>query len=124
MNWSNGERTHWAIRELCSNAELSAEGKSLHHCVLSYAKSCRNGSTSVWSLSVRTAGKREPILTIATDPRARIITQVRGKYNAKPSGKGGRRKRGGIGRAHARMIERAGPVMERWMRQERLRMAL
>jgi hypothetical protein len=123
VNFHTGERTHWAIRELCSNAELSSEGRTLHHCVLSYAKSCRNGGTTIWSLSARNGGSREPLLTIAANPHARAVTQVRGKYNAQPGGGGPRRKRGGPGRGYTRMLDRARPVMERWMRQEGLRMA-
>ena len=76
-----GETCTWSIRELLSNAELGAEGREMGHCVYTYAKSCRNGSTSIWSLGVEDGkGHRHRILTIAVDPRSRAITQIRGRY--------------------------------------------
>lgn len=123
VNASSGESTHWLIRELCSSRILAAEGRLMHHCVLSYVKSCRRGNTSIWSLSARTDGSRIPVLTIAVDPRSRKVTQVRGKYNASLAHAEGRReKKGSFNRADARLMTRARPVLERWARQERLQL--
>jgi len=124
VNPSSGESTEWLIRELCSSRTLAAEGRMMHHCVRSYVKSCRNGNTSIWSLSARTDGTRTPVLTIAIDPRRRKITQVRGKYNASIAQAEGRReKKGSFNRADARLMTRSRPVLEHWARQERLQLS-
>ena len=118
-NPNTGESVFWMIRELCSNRALNVEGRSMHHCVSSYVKSCRNGNTSVWSLSARLEKKRIPVLTIAVDPRTRAITQARGKCNASldaPTGRRGKRSGGD------RFVTLARPVLERWVRQEQLQM--
>ena len=76
------------------------------HCVYTYAKSCRNGSTSIWSLGVEDGkGHRHRILTIAVDPRSRAITQIRGRYNVLPSAKNNKEPR-------ARLPEDAAPLAE------------
>jgi len=118
-NPSTGEHTRWQIRELCSNRAFNTEGRSLHHCALSYVKSCRSGNTTIWSLSAKVDETRTSVLTIAVDPRSRIVTQARGKYNASLAA--AETGKGNIDRAGARLMTRARPVMERWMRRERLR---
>ncbi len=117
---SGGRSCRWTVSELLSNRELVAEGQHMHHCIMSYAKSCRMRSTSIWSLSAREDGKPlERILTIAVDPRARIITQVRGRFNLVPNG---RRSRGkaAVENRYYRLLMRSRNILERWMRQERL----
>ena len=53
------------------------------------------------------------------DPRARIITQVRGRFNLVPNG---RRSRGkaAVENRYYRLLMRSRNILERWMRQERL----
>ena len=121
-NTNTGENILWMIRELCSNRALSAEGRAMAHCVSSYVKSCRNGNTTIWSLSARVDKTRIPVLTIAVDPRTRAITQMRGKFNASidaPKVGYGRRQADGD---RMRLLKQARPVLERWVKRERLQM--
>ena len=105
----------WSIRELLSNAELWAEGREMGHCVYTYAKSCRNGSTSVWSLGVEDGkGHRHRILTIAIDPRSRAITQIRGRYNVLPSAKNKKN----LERSYQKLLLRSQKVLGQWMSRE------
>ena len=81
-----GETLTWSVKELLSGHELWEEGRAMSHCVHTYAESCRNGWTSIWSLGVEDGdGWSSRILTIAVDPHNRTITQVRGRHNALPS---------------------------------------
>jgi hypothetical protein len=82
-------------------------------------KSCRSGNTTIWSLSAKVDETRTSVLTIAVDPRSRIVTQARGKYNASLAA--AETGKGNIDRAGARLMTPPRPVMERWMRRERLR---
>lgn len=101
------------IRELCSNRALGAEGRNMHYCALSYVKSCRNGNTTIWSLSARIDKTRIPVLTIAVDSRTRAITQARGKFNASLEALQGRRGQHALDRDRSRLIKNAGPVLDR-----------
>ena len=119
----NQDNLCWSIRELRSNRELAAEGKAMSHCVLSYAKSCRSGGMSIWSLGVRIGnGPRRQVLTIAAEPFARRVTQIRGRYNALPGA--GKNTKGGIDKAYARLMSQARMILDRWMRRERLTLAV
>ncbi len=110
-----GETFTRSIRELLSNAELGAEGREMGHCVYTYAKSCRNGSTSIWSLGVEDGkGRRHRILTIAVDPRSRAITQIRGRYNVLPSAKNKKN----LERAYQKLLLRSQKVLGQWMSRE------
>jgi hypothetical protein len=91
----------WRIQELLSTQELIAEGRELHHCVASYARSCHNGQCAIWTMSVQTEERTEKILTIEVDNQTREIRQVRGKFNRLPT-------------------EREKHVIERWVSKERL----
>ena len=46
----NYDGIHYSIMQLTSNFELFLEGKSLSHCVNSYAYKCMDGRSSIWSL--------------------------------------------------------------------------
>lgn len=120
---SGQDNLRWSIRELRSNRELAAEGKAMSHCVLSYAKSCRSGGRSIWSLGVRIGNNpRRQVLTIAVDPFARRVTEVRGRYNALPGS--GKNLKGGIDKAYARLMSQARMVMDRWIQREQLTLAV
>jgi hypothetical protein len=85
----------WKITELRTDKEIFTEGRELRHCVSSYASQCRSGRQSIWSLQVSDAThKNRRLVTIAVDPRARAITQVRGRLNLTAKsichGKGGK----------------------------------
>ena len=79
-----GEPVVWRVRELLSSKALNAEGRAMRHCVGTYAKSCRAGAQSVWSLEVENAGERLSAMTIAVKNKPRAITQARGRANAHP----------------------------------------
>jgi hypothetical protein len=75
----------WEVRELCSTGELVAEGRTMRHCVATYAARCLRGEVTIWSLQVETTQARRRVLTIEVDMARRLICQARRKYNAWPS---------------------------------------
>ena len=80
-------RTRWTIRELTTMRALNLEGKAMRHCVGTYARSCRAGSKSVWSLeATNDEGTSRRVMTISVKTTSRIVTQARGKSNAHPLG--------------------------------------
>ncbi|MBT5144306.1 MAG: hypothetical protein HOM31_16540 [Gemmatimonadetes bacterium] len=110
------QRTMWRIRRLRNNADLAADGRAMHHCVLTYAKSCRKGDVSIWSLTAsEDGGSPRPVLTIAMSG-SRAITQARGRHNAQPWGKN----RGNIEHSYASLLTRGAAIMERWIKREKL----
>lgn len=70
------------IEEILTQKDLIAEGRTMKHCVGSYAGSCANGRVSIWKFEEVTAGGIDKRLTIEVSNRDRTITQARGKYNA------------------------------------------
>lgn len=103
----SGNVTAWSIRQLLTSRELRDEGKALNHCVASYARSCVNGGTSIWSVRMEDTQQTtpRPVMTVAV--KSRSITQARGKANAIPgSSKGGPR------------LDQALSVLRQWARQE------
>ena len=122
-NPQTGEKTTWMIQELLSTRELLSEGRGMHHCVASYAKNCRKGNTSIWSLQAMNSGQeRQPVMTIAVDARSKNITQVRGKYNISPVGKAKNVKQQSLNRAYIRLLSRSQRIFQRWISQEGLRL--
>ena len=118
----NGGALYWSIRELLSQKELKLEGRALHHCVASYAKNCKSGKTTVWSLQV-TNSKNETLnlATIAIDPRTRRVTQLRSKYNIMPNPySGGTMFRGGLEEGFVTYLMRARDILRMWARREQL----
>lgn len=117
----HGGALTWSIRELLSKEELASEGRELHHCAASYARSCRSGKTSVWSLQVTDgSGRSLRLATIALDPRSRALTQVRGRFNLLPNSQKARMK-AGVDPLYALYLERAGRVLRSWVQREGLR---
>ena len=83
-----GNKTkYWIIRELLSTAELIDEGRSMNHCVISYAKSCYTGKTSIWAMESEEDSERRKVLTIELQLDEKLICQVRGKRNRLASAK-------------------------------------
>jgi len=74
----------WTILELLDSGALHAEGRAMHHCVYTYAKPCRRGETTIWSLRLRANGEEKRMITIEVDPRSRAIVQARTKFNRRP----------------------------------------
>lgn len=121
LNEKEGEVYHWTITELSNRDEMAAEGRKLHHCVASYAPKCKAGKSSIWSLQVRQQNRRTLLGTIAIDPRNKRVTQLRGKYNFKPSTYGGRSKtQSRLDEEYMRYLDRAGVILDMWVRREGL----
>ena len=74
---------HWTVRELLTGRELQEEGKAMRHCVASYDSSCARGSSSIWSLQVRTPleERSRRVMTIEVQNDRRAIVQARGRCN-------------------------------------------
>lgn len=77
----------WTITELLSTKALVAEGRTMKHCVATYAHSCANGTCSIWTLEVETIAGRSKILTVEVENDSRSICQARGKCNMLPGDK-------------------------------------
>lgn len=116
---SKATRT-WTVQELLSTRELAAEGSALNHCVKSYAKSCKQGQVSIWSLQVVENGKRTRVLTIAVDSNSRKINQIRGRFNMLPDQvkKSGHAAK--LENREKRYLSRSMEVLQRWMFREGL----
>jgi hypothetical protein len=78
-----GER-EWRIRELLSGADLIAEGRSMKHCVASYARSCASGHCSIWAMELHSELGTEKRQTIEVTHQ-RVIVQCRGRQNRLPT---------------------------------------
>ena len=71
----------WSIRELLTTRALAAEGRAMQHCVASYAMSCAQGHSSIWTLERRSLDGQEKCVTIEVLPQSRHICQIRGRMN-------------------------------------------
>jgi hypothetical protein len=79
------EARAWSIREICSSAELEAEGRAMRHCVATYADRCLRRQSSIWSLQLETPRGHRRVLTVEVDLARRVVCQARRKANARPS---------------------------------------
>jgi hypothetical protein len=79
------DKVVYTIREICTKAELTTEGRTMHHCVVSYSMSCARGRSSIWTLEETTIDGIKKLLTVEVNNQTRTIVQARGKYNSKPS---------------------------------------
>ena len=77
----------WSIRELLSNDELIDEGRSMQHCVQTYARFCHTGRSSIWTMEIEDENGRRKILTIEVALPEKVIRQVRGRRNRLPTPK-------------------------------------
>lgn len=79
------KRVVWRISELLSQKELAREGNAMKHCVATYSRHCRDGNSSIWSMTSEDAGgnvrRRQ---TIEVNRHKRIV-QCRGRMNNHPS---------------------------------------
>jgi hypothetical protein len=83
----SGNLKIWTITELLSTKALVAEGRTMKHCVASYAHLCARGACSIWTLEVTTLDGRAKVLTIEVRHGSRLIAQARGKCNMLPTEK-------------------------------------
>jgi hypothetical protein len=101
----------WIILELLASKEVAEEGKAMHHCVGSYARSCAKGHTSVWSMQVEDTrtGARRRVMTISVQNARKLITQARGRCNRLP------------GARHSSLrLNHAPMILQKWAQQEGL----
>jgi hypothetical protein len=119
-----GRQVEWTIRELVTSAQLGVEGRTMHHCVGSYADRCMSGGKSIWSMRIVDLEAEEPepmhVLTIAVDPKRRTVTESRGKYNLKPFDNkrvGKKRRANGL---YLRFLRESARIMRLWMDREGL----
>ena len=83
-NLAGEDDWEWSILELLDSGALHAEGRTMRHCVYSYADRCHKGDTTIWSLRLRRNGAKKTIVTIEVDPRKRSIIQAQAKCNRPP----------------------------------------
>ncbi len=77
-------RKTFQIKQLCNYHELSEEGKIMRHCVLSYADSCEEERTSIWSMREKIADD-DYVRLVTIEVRAdKSIVQIRGFANRLP----------------------------------------
>ncbi|MCH9648636.1 MAG: PcfJ domain-containing protein [Deltaproteobacteria bacterium] len=83
------KKRRWTIQELLSINALRNEGRTMGHCIASYAGSCASGRSSVWTLRLREPEgdqwKEVRHLTIEVRPQDRVIVEARGRFNAYPT---------------------------------------
>ena len=78
----------YKIVQLLTASDLATEGRRLNHCVGSYAWSCSNGQTSIWSIRRMQPGDAWDCLgTVELRNQNKTITQFKAKRNMKPSTK-------------------------------------
>ena len=111
----------WSIRELTTTAELTAEGKAMCHCVASYVHNCRRGGRAVFSLQVADErGNSLRLMTIAVNPKGRRITEARGKYNARSTGRILHRSKASLQEKYRHYLRRSRAFFYQWEQQEGL----
>jgi hypothetical protein len=85
-NWHSKDSSFsYIIEEITDGTRLLKESKTLNHCVISYAESCRNGSIHIFSLSKLRKNVKNPFITI--EVRKNVIVQIAGKMNETPNNK-------------------------------------
>lgn len=87
--WASAAQTdaRWTMVELRDSIALHHEGRTLRHCVATYAHACRSGRSWIWSLRWQTShGIPEPRFTIEVDPRRSAVVQIRGLANQRVAG--------------------------------------
>lgn len=113
----------WSIVELTHAKALTQEGAAMSHCVGTYVAMCVAGSTSIWSVRVKTPRNLEPerVMTIAVSP-GKVVTEARGKRNALPSdtakGTWGVR----LSQNDAQLLNEAVPIVRRWAAFQHVRL--
>lgn len=81
------ENCDWVVYQIPNSKELYREGKTMRHCVASYAGACRDGRSYIYSLMmVDGINAPERVLTIEVNSRLEVV-QVRGRCNASPKGR-------------------------------------
>lgn len=84
-----GKLSHktWLVREFTTSAALFDEGRSMRHCVGSYASSCAEGRIAIFGMTVKDFQGHWRALTIEVNLGTRTIVQARGIANRMPTEK-------------------------------------
>jgi hypothetical protein len=109
-----GATNDWTVLELTTNKALQEEGSEMRNCVRTYAEGCQRGTTSIWSLRIRSGrnARFRSLLTIEVNNARRAIVQVRGMCNKSlPSMR------------HSPRMKIAEGMLLRWARESRLSIA-
>jgi hypothetical protein len=85
--WRELVHGEWTVVELTSSHALTMEGRELHHCVATYARSCLRGWSSIWSVRHRGPDEELARSVLTIEVRNGKIVQVRGKANSRASGR-------------------------------------
>ena len=81
-------RRIYTIAELLSSRELDEEGRSMNHCVGTYAGSCESGRVSIWSVRViEPPAPATRLVTLEVSNADRQIVQARKRLNTLPESK-------------------------------------
>lgn len=116
----------WTIHELVTSQQLYAEGRIMRHCAGSYAKRCRTGEKSIWSLRALDLDAdeenqvQEHVLTIEVDNPKKTVVQNAGKFNLKPFGKKHVARERKTGNVYLILLRHAPTIMRMWMDREGL----
>ena len=80
---ANYDVTRWRIVELTSSAQLVEEGRAMHHCVATFARSCARGECAIFSLrhDDGNGGGMKHVATIEIVLPARVAGQMQGPCN-------------------------------------------
>jgi len=76
----------WTITQLCSVNELINEGRSMKHCVASYAGQCSGGTSAIFHVSGYEKQNKSHVFgsaTVEVRTADRSICQIKGKCNAR-----------------------------------------
>jgi hypothetical protein len=83
----NSIKEIWVVREILSGKDLAEEGRTLKHCVYSYAQSIVRGQISIWSLGHGpTTNKLDRVLTVEVRNQDKRVVQARGFGNRTATG--------------------------------------
>lgn len=75
----------WTIREITTPEELYLEGKTMRHCVGSFAFRCMRRASSIWSMKFEQGETQNHALTIEVQPSTRVVCTAKGYRNARPT---------------------------------------
>lgn len=82
--WDVEQQALYKISQLINNYELWLEGKTMMHCVGTYAHKCIGGYSTIWTMTkINGRGQETKCVTIEMGKKWRII-EIRGKRNREP----------------------------------------
>lgn len=79
--------TTWSIRQITRRNDLVNEGRELNHCVGSYVSDCMAGESAIFSLKRHSGGLAKRCLTIEVSPEHECVVTALGRNNSRPTSK-------------------------------------